>query len=219
MTEPNAVQKLAHNKIFWIGGIVAGGVILYEYRKQKTAAANAVVPTAADATVTALDPNASNDYSAATGGAIGSPYGGVNTVNLNTSPTSNADWVQKATTALIGLSYDPATVAAALGKYILGAGLSSNELQIVQAALGQLGNPPQAVPAPTLAQPSGQKPDGSQEAARAHSPQIQALYDAYLSANASGNGQLAAAAQKTYLDAVNAYDAGILSTQPATVSS
>lgn len=220
MTEPNTIQKLSRNKFFWVGGIVAGGVVFYEYRKQKTAAANTAVNLAASGSSapTTFDPNAPGDFSAATGGAVGSPYGAVNTVNLDTSPTDNKDWVQKATTALIALQYDPATAAAALGKYVLGQGLSANELQIVQAAIGQLGNPPSTVPAPTLAQPAGQKPDGSQESARAHSSTIQDLYNQYIIANASGNGQIAGAAQQKYLSAVQAYD-DALATQTAPASS
>lgn len=160
------IKKFTKNPVFLIGGVVALGIVYYEYSKaKKTASANAAATTAATVAGTSTDPSidpttglsyASEDYSPATGGAYGIPATGGSTVNINPATTSNSGWVQAATQALVALQYDPQAIASALGAYISGAGLTADQLQIVQAALGQEGNPPVAVPAPTLATSSGQ---------------------------------------------------------------
>lgn len=70
-----------------------------------------------------------------------------------TAPTTNAEWTQQAIAFLSQEGYDASTVAAALGAYIGGAGLTSDQMSIVQAALAAEGNPPQSVPAPHLQSP------------------------------------------------------------------
>lgn len=164
MVDAAPKKSLFKNKFFLVGGGVAAILVAYEYKKQKTASAS----TAASATTVSTDPTidpstgipyASEDYSAATGGAIGSPYGSAGgTVNISPVVGTNTSWSQTATQALVALGFDSTQVATALGTYLNnpGAGLSQDELNIVQAAIGQEGSPPTPVPAPTLTNPSGQ---------------------------------------------------------------
>lgn len=235
MTEPKpsgGVKKLTKNPLFLVGGAVALGIVFYEYRKQKNAAAvSAASAAAAGSSTTATDysgtdPNSVYDsgYSAAVdGGAIGSPYGALSSgsVNIATTPSSNAAWAQQAETTLIALQYDPATTAAAIGKYLLGNGLTPDQLQIVQAAIGQIGYPPQGVPAPTLATAPGQSATGGtttqattgtvpaatvthvpnlEQWARANSPLVSQLYQTYLQSPTAQN-------QGNYADAVDTFAA------------
>lgn len=168
MTEPSRAGGLLKNKFFLVGGVVAAGLVIYEYRKQKTA--SATVASASTAAATSTDPTidpttgipySDEDYSAAlaSGSAVGSPYGGAaNTVNISPVVGTNPGWVQAATAALVALGFDPSSVASALGAYINspGTGLTQDQLNIVQAAIGQEGSPPVAVAAPTLTTPAGQ---------------------------------------------------------------
>lgn len=73
-------------------------------------------------------------------------YGG-NTVPTGgtAAPTSNTQWMADAEQALTATGgYDITTVSAALGKYLTGGTLTSDQAQIVQAAMALVGNPPQA---------------------------------------------------------------------------
>jgi hypothetical protein len=53
------------------------------------------------------------------------------------------------------LGYDPTAVAAAIGKYLTGQTLTSDQAGIVAAATGFFGNPPQYVPPVSQGTPSG----------------------------------------------------------------
>ena len=59
------------------------------------------------------------------------------------------------------LGYDPQAVAAALGKYLTGGVLTSDQQAIVQASQGFFGNPPQNVPPVTTTPPPGQGGGGT----------------------------------------------------------
>lgn len=165
MTEPSrspGLKGLAKNKIVWIGGGIAAVFILYEYRKQKQAAAvNAASAAAPTSTDTSGDTSSyDSGYSAASdayAGGIGSPYGSINTENISsTGYSSNSQWSAGAETALIGAGYSGTTAAAALGHYLIGGtALTSDEESIIQSAIALVGPPPVPV-ATSLTPPAGQ---------------------------------------------------------------
>lgn len=55
---------------------------------------------------------------------------------------SNADWDQAATAGLASLGYSETDVAAALGRYLSGLSLTSDQANLVQVALAEFGDPP-----------------------------------------------------------------------------
>lgn len=134
------------------------------------------------------------------------------------TPTSNAQWGQEATLYLTNLGDDPITVAAALGKFLSGQGgsLTSAQLSIVQSAIGALGYPPTAVPAPAVAPPTGQTNPGagitssskslSEAQVRAASPNVRAIYNEYL--HQVPGSALQHEWQTAYQDSVNDYRQG-----------
>jgi hypothetical protein len=71
------------------------------------------------------------------------------------SPPTNASWAQQVEAYLQQVGYDPTTVSAAIGKYLTGQTLTSDQQGIVAAAVGFFGNPPQGAPKMTSATPSG----------------------------------------------------------------
>lgn len=58
--------------------------------------------------------------------------------------TTNAQWSQAAYSALTNAGFDGTTVLAALGQYLIGGNLTSDQASVVQAAIGAEGYPPQA---------------------------------------------------------------------------
>lgn len=165
-----------------VGGAVAvlGGVLYMRHAAGGSSASSgysaATDPTATDATGTDstgldtsgyYDNSGYGDYTPApsslvsyTDPATGQIISGVGSTVLN--PATNAQWGQQATAALTNAGYNPITVEAALGKYLLGMGLSSTtQLSIVEAAIGQAGYPPQSVAAPHLAAGVGNSGQGS----------------------------------------------------------
>ena len=73
------------------------------------------------------------------------------------APSTNAEWAQQAEAYLSNIGYDAQTVAAALGKYLTGQTLTSDQSAIVAAAKGFFGNPPTTPPLPpTTTPPPGQ---------------------------------------------------------------
>jgi hypothetical protein len=139
-------------KPFLIGGVIlAGGIGLYAYRKKKSEdAAAATASTGAESAYGYAGSGYSYGSSPiATGGGYGTygygAYGGYGYGSTQPAPvTNNAEWAQNAETYLSGNGYSPITVAAALGKYITGQTLSSDQASIVQAAIAFGGNPPTA---------------------------------------------------------------------------
>lgn len=74
-----------------------------------------------------------------TGVTIGSGYGPTTLAPA----TTNSAWAQQVEATLSALGYDPITVSAAIGKYLLGAQVTSDQAAIIQAAIGQQGYPPE----------------------------------------------------------------------------
>ena len=70
-------------------------------------------------------------------GQYGSPYG-----YHPAPPTSNAQWATAVETSLSTQGYNAMTVSAALGKYLTGGQLSSDQVSIVQAGIAFNGDPP-----------------------------------------------------------------------------
>ena len=87
-----------------------------------------------------------------TTGAFISGTGSTGTV---IGPGTNASWAQQVEAYLQGVGYDPTAVAAAIGKYLTGQTLSSDQAGIVAAATGFFGNPPQYVPPISQGTPTG----------------------------------------------------------------
>jgi hypothetical protein len=78
------------------------------------------------------------------------------TVNTITAPTTNPQWFQQTVAYLSQQGYDTITVSAALGAYLAGAGLTPNQLHVVQAAIAAEGYPPSRPTAPHLLPAPGQ---------------------------------------------------------------
>lgn len=154
--------RLSKNKkigLFAIGGIGGLAIVIWYRRRQQssnTAAQNTGDPNT-------VDPNTGIPYSQEGYGAAGTPglYGqydpltggytpGPGTVNQVYSP-NNAMWAQQSEAYLTGQGYDPVTVAAALGLYLAGQPLSQDQYDIVTAAIGFEGQPPNGAPPPILA--------------------------------------------------------------------
>jgi hypothetical protein len=151
-------------------GIIGGGaiVVYYVMRSRSAAAAGS---TAADQ---GIDPNTGIPYSQESSG-LNSPYGttpslygytdpstgafisgvGSGSTGVVTAPSTNASWAQEVESYLGNLGYDPMAVAAALGKYLTGQTLSSDQAAIVAAAQGFWGNPPQGAPPISTTPPAG----------------------------------------------------------------
>jgi len=165
-------KKIAGVDLKWwvIGGVGSAAIVWYVYKKQ--AASTAAIP--AD---TSTDPNLSGygDYSSADGGAYGSNYStptnygyydqatgqfvGLGGTTVVAGPSTNSAWVQAAAAYLINQGYDPITVIAALGKYVSSQGLtalSQTEYNIVTAAIGIEGQPPETIAPPHLESNTGQ---------------------------------------------------------------
>jgi hypothetical protein len=90
-------------------------------------------------------------------------YGGGVPAPVPQQATTNAQWSEAAMSALSSAGYNPMTVLAALGKYLIGGNLTADEVTIVTAAIGAEGYPP--VPGPNNYPPqmhTGGTPGGGQ---------------------------------------------------------
>lgn len=76
------------------------------------------------------------------------------------APSTNAEWAQQAEAYLTGIGYDAMTVAAALGKYLTGQTITSDQAGIVAAAKGFFGTPPQPFTPGPVTNPGGQGSGG-----------------------------------------------------------
>jgi hypothetical protein len=88
------------------------------------------------------------------GGALGSSYGysgsaygypTYTTTDTSTTPgvyATNAQWAQAAQAGMTSLGYSPTDVAAALGAYLGGLGLTASQVTIVQSAVAEYNPPP-----------------------------------------------------------------------------
>lgn len=81
------------------------------------------------------------------GGIPGPGVGGYGSYGYGTqgtpAPTTNAQWMSNAVTALTTEGYNAAATQAALGLYITGGSVSPDQASIIQAAIAIEGNPPQ----------------------------------------------------------------------------
>lgn len=152
--EGGARKPKISNKWYWIGGGVGAIVIYWYYKKQKASAAAA---QSTDTTGAITDTSGYGDFSNTgqdySGLGYSSPYN-YQPVNTFTPAPSNALWFQQALAFLVAQGYDPTTSGTALGKYLAGAGLTQQELNIVQAAIGAEGLPPSAPPPAHLEPPT-----------------------------------------------------------------
>jgi Fibronectin type III domain len=152
----------------WVwGGIAVGGagIALYMYRKNKKQEAQSAAVTAQGAQYAygyaygyGLLQQPQFDYAygygygpyglGAYGGGTGQYgygyYGAGVPVGVVQQATTNAQWSQAAMSALSTAGYNPMTVLAALGQYLLGGNLTSDQAQIVTAAIAAEGYPPQS---------------------------------------------------------------------------
>lgn len=103
-------------------------------------------------------------YSGGTNYGYGSAYG-YGAGSGSAQSTTNAQWSQNAVSALSGEGYNATSVMAALGQYLMGGSLTSDQQAIVSAAIGAEGYPPQSgangyPPAMNTSAPSGQSTQG-----------------------------------------------------------
>src|SRR5215469_16803858 len=172
--EQSRGKRLSKNKkigLFAIGGLGGLAIIIW-YRRHAASNAN----TAGTTTDTSgIDPNTGVPYADEYGG-VGTTPGYLGSYDPSTgtyvSPgyggpsgtvysATNAMWAQSAEAYLVANGYDPATVAAALGLYLGGVPLTQNQYDIVQAALGFEGQPPNGAPPAQLISGGGGGQSGS----------------------------------------------------------
>lgn len=167
MADTGLNKKISGVSVKWwlLGGSAAAVTVWYVYKRQQ---ANASVP--ADTGTAETDTSGYGDFSAAEGGAYASNYGtpsnygyldqttgqfiGVGGTTTVTGPGTNAAWTQQAAAYLIMHDYDPITVITALGKYITGKPVTQDEYNIVTAAIGSQGLPPDGAPPLTMIPPT-----------------------------------------------------------------
>jgi hypothetical protein len=152
-----------------IGGVGAAAIVFYlVYKSRKSSGASAQAAEGIDPATGV--PYASEQYSGAygttpslygytdpsTGAFISGVGAGGGSGGYVTAPSTNASWAQQVEAYLMNLGYDPIETAAALGKYLTGQGLTSDQAAIVAAAKGFFGNPPQGAPPSVLIPPGGQ---------------------------------------------------------------
>ena len=151
---PAPIKKVKPMYLWGAGAAIALGVVLW---MRRSTGATAALPagdtgTAGSDQSSYTDPNgyaygSSGDYSNIDPNlmASGSPYSVIPTVgasNTVTLPVTNADWAQQAETYLTQQGYDSITVAAALGKYLMHHTMTTNQAEIVEAAIAFYGYPP-----------------------------------------------------------------------------
>src|SRR5215472_675434 len=146
-----------------IGGVGAAGIVIWYIMRARS-------QTGTGTTDPNIDPATGVPYSEEYGGygVGGGPYAfGYNDPGTGayitgtqavTQPSTNASWAQQVEAYLQQIGYDPTAVGAALGKYLTGQTLSSDQQGIVAAALGFFGQPPQGAPNPVTTPPPGQVP-------------------------------------------------------------
>jgi hypothetical protein len=159
VTDHNYLDSLVHgpnSKWFLTGGVVVAVLVVWEYRKTRVLNASATSVTDSTATTDGTDSSVP-DYSSDTAGLFGYTDPSTGTVITGGSaqtllgPTTNAQWAQQVSAILTQGGYDQTTVQAALGHYLLGTQMSSQQWEIVQAGIALEGQPPQGAPAPHVA--------------------------------------------------------------------
>jgi hypothetical protein len=152
-----------------IGGIGAAAIVLYMiYKNRQSSSASSQAAEGIDPATGV--PYASEQYSGAygstpsrygytdpsTGAFISGVGAGAGSGGYVTAPSTNASWAQQVEAYLMNVGYDPVETAAALGKYLTGQPLTSDQAGIVAAAKGFFGAPPQGAPPQILTPPGGQ---------------------------------------------------------------
>jgi len=161
--------KMSRNKkigLFAVGGLIGLGGILWWRSHNASSAATSADTSGTDTADSGIDPATGIPYADEYGGtgAYGTTPGelgtydpitgtyvpGYGTTGTVTTPATNAEWAQAAITTLTADGYDPATVTTAIGLYLAGQGLSQDQYDIVQAAIGVECQPPGGAPPPHL---------------------------------------------------------------------
>jgi hypothetical protein len=153
-----------HKVAFGIGAALSLGAAWYIHNQRKgtSSAAAASVPATGTAGygygygsgLGASGSLVSGGYGYGYGGAYGTTgiggsgsgygYGGYGTTTPvgTTTYANNAAWAEAAETALTANGVNPATASAAIGKYLLGRNLTSDEANIIAQAIGFANYPP-----------------------------------------------------------------------------
>lgn len=138
--------------------VIVIGIALYRHRKNQQATATAAASAGNTATDPNLDPATGFDYGTPSdtaalaaqsgayyGGGYGGGGGGGVPQNTVTAVTSNAQWAQNVEDYLVNtVQANGTVVAAAIGKYLTGQPLTSDQVSIVEQGIAFEGQPPQA---------------------------------------------------------------------------
>jgi len=154
-------KKLSKNKKILLALTGAGlGVVGILWYRNKQASASSSNADTGDTGDSGIDPNTGIPYADEEGeygtpGEEGTydPLTGQYLPGPGTTETytaTNGTWAQEAESYLSNLGYNQSTVATALGNYLSGLPLTQAEYDIVSAALGFFGNPPNGAPSPIL---------------------------------------------------------------------
>lgn len=136
MSQPVNVPAVGPVNRRWIvyGGLAVVGIVGYAYWKRSRSPG------------TVYDP-AGGTVDLGTGGyqnpAPTSPPSGP--VDDNDLITSNSQWSAAAISALVGIGFNPQFAATTIGKYLAGMELTPEEADVIRAAFGLVGEPPNAM--------------------------------------------------------------------------
>lgn len=149
------------SKYVMIGGAAVAGIVGYAYWAKSRSNATEITDYTTDEST---EPNYAHDGDAA---EYENPGGSQPPIEEDyvSAPTNNIEWGQKAGSILRDIGYEPIAVGVAIGKYLSRMQLSVMEGEMIRAAQGQLGPPPQGTypintspnpaPAPTMKQVTG----------------------------------------------------------------
>lgn len=98
--------------------------------------------SAAESAAQAQNYQGADAYGYSGGTVSGVPYSTVSGTETGTNYTSNAAWAQAAEAGLTDIGYTSTDVSGALGRYLAGLSLTSDQATIVYAALAEYGTPP-----------------------------------------------------------------------------
>lgn len=172
------------------GGIAAGGIVGVIFLRRASSSSSNANNASASGTADSSDIDPATGYpygSAADDEALEAEYGAYGTTEgelgeydpltgtyvgeeATTAISTNAEWTQYALSELEDAGYNSTTAAAALGAYLGGTPLTTDQYQIVQTALGLAGNPPTSVGAPQLASSSSNTSSSSSSSSSSTSP-------------------------------------------------
>lgn len=127
--------------VYVYGGVAAGAAIVaYAWWRKKTT-------PAPDYVGASPDDYGATDYNSPLGNTGTNSTGNYTSVDPDTIDT-NAKWTVAAVETLSNWGWDESTVGIALGKYLARLGLSEQQIEIVNTAVGALGPPPVGGPYP-----------------------------------------------------------------------